>query len=57
VLHEGNLLSTVAGFGYGAVDMEETAEELKQLGYITTLQDDLAAQIRSYIEQLRYSFG
>ena len=57
VLHEGNLLAAVAGFGYGAADTQEAIEELKQLGYITTLQDDLAAQLRSYIEQLRYSFG
>ena len=57
VLHEADLLAVVAGFGYGAIDSNEAAEQLKALGYMPTLQNDLVAQISAHIEQLRYSFG
>lgn len=57
VLHEADLLATLAGFGDGEKDADDASDQLERWGYPLTRQEDLKAQILSQVEQLRYKFG
>lgn len=56
VLHQADLLATIAGLGYGLSKANEAAAELEQLGYPPQLQGDIKQQISAHIDQLRFKF-
>ena len=50
-------LATIAGFGYGRDSLADAVEQLEKWSYPQALQENLKGEIRSQIEQLRFTFG